>query len=118
MVEVVVERRWAMAKTILSCGDLTPEEWKRLEALLGNHAVFGPTFWKLRNSGNKPQKAALLLPRDLVNNGHEVVNALLRTEKLPFRLTTVGRWQNGVRYRLDRSERPIAFVRWQKKEAS
>jgi hypothetical protein len=86
--------------------ELAAEHWMQLETALQG-SIYFDTFKKMRDVENRPQKACDVLPKDTVNQGHEMVNMILRGAKLPFRFTRTETWA-----RQNRFERKLAFVHW------
>ena len=96
-----------MAKIIHLASQLTDADWELILSALKDTRYEGITE-KCREAENRPQNADFILPKDIVNQGHEHVNLVLRKKKVPFRLTRIG--QQGKEK--PRAERLLAFVLW------
>ena len=87
---------------------LRDEEWESVRAVFAESSYL-KTIDELRRCKNLPQMACYIFPKETQNHAHENVNALLRLQRLPFRLTRIGSWA----WPLDRRpQRRLAIVRW------
>src|SRR3989338_4755187 len=87
---------------------LSPDEWDALARVLADTRCYRAVE-VLRKQGNAPQQATDLFPSDRVNNGHEYINTILYTNRMPLRLTRIGAYKPGEQ----RANRALAFVRWE-----
>lgn len=89
--------------------NLTTEEWRTAEDVLIAVPHLKRAVLILKELNNVPTSARVLLPQEIINQGHEQHNNYFRKAQTPLRLTRVGTWAfpNGERY-----DRKLALIPW------